>query len=379
MVIGTRPEAIKLGPVIRALQADAYFKCHVCSTGQHREMLDQVLPVFGIKADVEMDLMQPGQTPNGLAARAIGALDAYLSSERPTMVLVQGDTTTAFCAALAAYYQRIAIGHVEAGLRTGDLYSPWPEEGNRLLITGLAKLHFAPSEAARQNLLRSGVRDDQVFVTGNTVIDALHMALAAIERSPPRINSIPACLQPKISGPRLVLITGHRRENFGSGLANICRAIARLARQFPQVHFVYPVHLNPQVKMAIAEIFGSGDTVAATAPPAYENVHLIDPIGYLEFIALMDRAFLILTDSGGVQEEAPSLGKPVLVMRSTTERTEAIAAGTARMVGAREEAIVEAASELLQRPEAYDRMKSAANPFGDGHASERICAILKRS
>jgi UDP-N-acetylglucosamine 2-epimerase (non-hydrolysing) len=355
-------------------------------TAQHRQMLDQVLEFFAIEPDTDLDLMRPNQTLGGLTARAIEALDKYFSTEKPDLVLVQGDTTTVFCATLAAFYHRIPVGHVEAGLRTGNLQSPWPEEANRVLTTRLATLHFAPTETNRQNLLKEGVSDDRIYVTGNTVIDALLFAVERVRKSPPHIPALPDFLQPTASdpqpstlNPQLVLITGHRRENFGKGFEQICRALVDLAKRFPHVQFVYPVHLNPNVRAPVQRILGDGNSALRTPHSALENVHLIEPLSYPEFVSLMDHATLILTDSGGVQEEAPSLGKPVLVMRETTERPEGVQAGTVKLVGADSARIVAETARLLEDPGAYAAMARAANPYGDGHASERIVKVVVRA
>ncbi|MBC8478232.1 UDP-N-acetylglucosamine 2-epimerase (non-hydrolyzing) [bacterium] len=364
VIFGTRPEAIKLAPVILALQRHPDLACHVCVTAQHRELLDQVLEVFGIVPDVDLNLMQPGQTLAGLTARALEGLDSYLKDYQPDLVLVQGDTTTVLCGALAAYYHQIPVGHVEAGLRTGNLYSPWPEEGNRLLASQLTALHFAPTERNRRNLLQEHVAADRIIVTGNTVIDALLLALERIDENAPHVEGLPPFLQPdSTTGERIVLITGHRRESFGRGFRNICQAIAELAGRHPDVHFVYPVHLNPQVHEPVQQILGENKL---------QNVHLIAPLDYLPFVALMNRSYLILTDSGGLQEEAPSLGKPVLVMRDTTERPEAVEAGSVRLVGTDREAIITGVTELLTNPLVYQAMSQVNNPYGDGKASERI-------
>ncbi len=363
VVFGTRPEAIKLAPVVLALKADARFECDVCVTAQHREMLDQVLEVFGIVPDTDLDLMVPEQTLAGLTARAVENLDRYLGQAKPGLVLVQGDTTTTFCSALAAFYHHVPVGHVEAGLRTGNLESPWPEEANRILTTRLTALHFAPTEINRQNLLREGIPDGRIVVTGNTVIDALFLALQLVKKHPPEVAGLPHSVV-RGSGP-LVLITGHRRENFGSGFDSICQAIAELAARFPDTAFVYPVHLNPNVRRPVDEILRSAGT---------RNVHLIEPLPYLPFVAMMSRATVILSDSGGVQEEAPSLGKPVLVMRDTTERPEAVTAGTVKLVGTDQRTIVEETSRLLTDRTAYDAMARAMNPYGDGKATGRILA-----
>jgi UDP-N-acetylglucosamine 2-epimerase (non-hydrolysing) len=383
IIIGTRPEAIKLAPVVLRFQAEDSVDCRVCVTGQHRQMLDPVLQLFGLQPDTDLDLMRPNQSLAALSARALARLDQYLEAEKPDLVLVQGDTTTAFCAGLAAFYQRIPFGHVEAGLRTGDLQAPWPEEANRVLTSRLATLHFAPTESARRNLLREGVSDSAVTVTGNTVIDALFIALAQVRAHPPRIAGLPDFLQPCQPGatrnPRMVLITGHRRENFGAGLENICSAIAELAQRFPDVQFVYPVHLNPNVREPVMRLLGANCATEPASPSrsCAANIHLIDPLSYLSFVGLMDRATLILTDSGGVQEEAPSLGKPVLVMREITERPEAVAAGTVRLVGTDREEIVNGVSKLLADSAAYGVMARAHNPYGDGQAAGRIVKVCR--
>ena len=364
VIFGTRPEAIKLAPVILTLKREPSITCHVCVTGQHRQMLDQVLAVFGIIPDADLNLMIPNQTLAGLTARAIDAIDRYLQVEKPDLVMVQGDTTTVFCAALAAFYHRIPVAHVEAGLRTGNMSSPWPEEANRVLTTRLTALHFAPTKDARQHLLREGVADQNIFVTGNTVIDALFIALEKVHARPPAIPGLPA--EVLADGCPMVLITGHRRENFGGGFENICQAIAELARRFPATHFVYPVHLNPNVREPVQRVLRSGGL--------HHNVHLLEPLSYLPFVAMMERATLILTDSGGVQEEAPSLGKPVLVMRDTTERPEAVTAGTVKLVGTDFETIVSQVSRLLTDQSEYLQMSRAHNPYGDGQAGSRIVA-----
>jgi len=361
VIFGTRPEAIKLAPVILALKADPQFDCRVCVTAQHREMLDQVLQAFEIVPDVDLNLMQPNQTLAGLTARAIESLDRYLSEEQPDMVMVQGDTTTVFCAALAAFYHHIPIGHVEAGLRTHNLNSPWPEEANRVLTSHLADLHFAPTATSRENLLKEGIHAERIHVTGNTVIDALFIALDKIKHTPPSIPGLPQQLLHQDSKEQLILITGHRRENFGNGFKNICQAISLLAARFPQSAFFYPVHLNPNVQKPVYDLL-------AGRP----NIHLISPLDYLPFVALMNRATLILTDSGGVQEEAPSLGKPVLVMRDTTERPEAVEMGTVKLVGTNLKVIVEETTTLLTDQKAYAAMANAVNPYGDGKATARL-------
>lgn len=367
IIFGTRPEAIKLCPVVLALKASPAFDCKACVTGQHREMLQQVLDVFGVVPDKDLALMRPNQTLGGLTSRAIAAIDEYLAEEKPDIVMVQGDTTTVLAGALAAFYHHIPVAHVEAGLRTWNLESPWPEEANRVLTTRLAKWHFCPTESNKTNLLKEGVPEKDIYVTGNTVIDALLTAIEKVKANAPEIDGLPKDLMG--SEERMVLITGHRRENFGEGFENICTAIKNLAERFPETHFVYPVHLNPNVREPVGRILGHH---------CGKNVHLIEPQSYLPFVALMNRAYLILTDSGGVQEEAPSLGKPVLVMRNTTERPEAVYAGTVKLIGTAQDAIECECATLLSDDHAYSKMAASANPYGDGRAVERIIGVLKR-
>ena len=354
VIFGTRPEAIKLCPVVLALKSNPAFNCRVCVTGQHREMLQQVLDVFSVVPDEDLALMQPNQTLGGLTSRAIAAIDNYLAKEKPDIVMVQGDTTTVLAGALAAFYHHIPVAHVEAGLRTWNMESPWPEEANRVLTTRLAKWHFCPTDNNKANLLREGVDPLGIHVTGNTVIDALMIAKEKVRDF--------------ADGKRRVLITGHRRENFGSGFEHICMAIKRLASDFSDVEFIYPVHLNPNVQEPVHRLLDG-----------LSNVSLIAPQPYLPFVELMKNAYLILTDSGGVQEEAPSLGKPVLVMRDTTERPEAVAAGAVKLVGTDAEEIHRETRILLTNHEAYTRMATAINPYGDGHAVSRIVDILSRT
>jgi UDP-N-acetylglucosamine 2-epimerase (non-hydrolysing) len=370
VIFGTRPEAIKLAPIILALRRDPRHQCHVCVTAQHREMLDQILEIFEIVPEADLNLMKPGQTLAGLTASAMTALDAYLAKEKPDLILVQGDTTTVFVASLAAFYHRIPVGHVEAGLRTGDMSAPWPEEANRVLTSDLAALHFVPTSLSRQNLLHEGIPAEKIFITGNTVIDALFLAVDKIRLAPPAIPG----LNPAIAGSSapLVLITGHRRESFGEKLRATCEAIFDLATQFPHVQFVYPVHLNPNVRSGVAEVLGGAENGSSKRG----NIHLIEPMSYLPFVALMERSTLILTDSGGIQEEAPSLGKPVLVTRETTERPEALSAGTAKLVGTDHDKIVSEVSRLLTDTAYYDTMARAHNPYGDGKATEKIVAAI---
>jgi UDP-N-acetylglucosamine 2-epimerase (non-hydrolysing) len=370
VIIGTRPEAIKMSPVVTALKKVDSIRCRVCITGQHREMVDPILHAFGIVPDSALNVMERDQSLAGLTARAIIGVDQYLCTQRPDLVLVQGDTTTVLSATLASFYLHIPVGHLEAGLRTGTLAAPWPEEANRVLTARLATLHFAPTATAKSNLLAEGIPEASITVTGNTVVDALLQAADHVRRNTTEVDSSLACypnLTNVIRGKnRIVLITGHRRENFGDGLHNICDAIRELASEFPDVHFVYPVHLNPNVRRIVERMLGDG----SAGTPA--NVHLLEPLSYLPFVALMDRATLILTDSGGIQEEAPSLGKPVLVLRDATERPEAVAAGTARVVGTEAANIMRHVRQLLSDAAAYRMMAVSRNPFGDGQASRRI-------
>ena len=364
IIFGTRPEAIKLAPVILELKKYKEFEVSVCVTAQHREMLDQVLEVFDIKPEVDLNIMKANQTLSGLTSQAITLLDKYLSEYKPDIIFVQGDTTTVFAASLAAFYHRIKIGHVEAGLRTWNKFSPYPEEINRVLTTKLADLHFAPTNLSKENLLKDGVCEDKIFVTGNTVIDALLIAREKINHKNISIPGLPVNLL-KEKDNKIILITGHRRENFGEGFDNICQAIAELAKEFKDYHFIYPVHLNPNVRKPVFEILSK-----------QENIFLIEPLNYLPFIFLMDKAKIILTDSGGVQEEAPSLGKPVLVMRETTERPEGVDAGTVKVVGTQKQKIVEETKTLLKNKSEYSKMANAVNPYGDGLSAIRIKDIL---
>lgn len=381
VVFGTRPEAIKLAPVILALRAEPDITCRVCVTGQHRTMLDQVLKIFEIQPDNDLSLMRPAQTLAGLTAASIKALDQYFAQEKPDLVLVQGDTTTVLCAALSAFYRKIPVGHVEAGLRTWNLDAPWPEEANRVLTTRLASVHFAPTEQSRANLLKEGVPDSAIHVTGNTVVDALSIALKKLETCEIDIPGLPGDSLDSFGDAPVVLITGHRRESFGQGFENICRAIAELARRFPSVHFVYPVHLNPNVWKPVYRLLShdprhclSGLNGSRTLP----NIHLLEPLEYLPFVALMNRSNLILTDSGGVQEEAPSLRKTVLVMRDTTERPEVVQAGAVRLVGTSKDRIVDASSAFLLRDVHGDEPPLADNPYGNGGAAMLIVYECKR-
>jgi len=365
VVFGTRPEAIKMAPVVKRLQATQGFETHVCVTGQHREMLDQVLALFDIVPDHDLNIMKPGQDLTDITARILTALRDVLKDGGYDRLLVHGDTTTTMAASLAAFYAQIPVGHVEAGLRTGDIYAPWPEEMNRSLVGRIARLHFAPTETARAALRAENVPDEAIFVTGNTVIDALQDVVARFE-SEPALNAEMAAKFPFIDpDKRLILVTGHRRENFGQGFENICLALREITEQ-SDAQILYPVHLNPNVQEPVKRILGDNTAV-----------HLIDPLDYLPFVWLMSRSHLIITDSGGVQEEAPSLGKPVLVMRDTTERPEAVEAGTVLLVGTDAARIRDAALTLLRDPQAYQAMARALNPYGDGQASARIADALQ--
>lgn len=360
-----------MAPVLIELEKYPGEFCNlVCVTGQHREMLDQVLDLFVIRPDHDLKVMTPGQDLFDVTGKVLLGLKAILGVENPDLVLVHGDTTTAMVAALAAYYCRIPVGHVEAGLRTGNKYAPYPEEMNRAIAGVLADFHFAPTEAARQNLLRIGISDKAIFVTGNTVVDALISTVALLERTPDVRKRCEELFHFLDASRKLILVTGHRRENFGEGFGNICQALAGIARQCPETEIVYPVHLNPNVREPVQRLLG--DMVGSG------RVHLIDPVEYLHFVYLMYRSHIILTDSGGVQEEAPSLGKPVLVMRETTERMEAIKAGTARLVGTDRDKIVNETKRLLQDDQAYRLMSAAANPFGDGTAAANIVAAIRQ-
>ncbi|MCC8380306.1 non-hydrolyzing UDP-N-acetylglucosamine 2-epimerase [Xenorhabdus sp. PB30.3] len=367
-VFGTRPEAIKMAPLVHALAEDSDFEAKVCVTAQHREMLDQVLNLFGIKPDFDLNIMKKGQDLTDITCRILESIKPVLNEFRPDVVLVHGDTTTTMATSLAAFYQRIPVGHVEAGLRTGDLYSPWPEEANRKIAGHLATYHFAPTENSRSNLLQESIADKAVFVTGNTVIDALLWVRDRIMHDDILRGQL-AELYPFIDpAKKMILVTGHRRENFGGGFERICEALAQIARMHPDVQVVYPVHLNPNVCEPVKRILHGID-----------NIILISPQDYLPFVYLMDHAYLILTDSGGIQEEAPSLGKPVLVMRNTTERPEAADAGTVRLVGTKTQTIVDEVTRLLTDDSAYQQMSRAHNPYGDGKACQKILEILKKN
>jgi UDP-N-acetylglucosamine 2-epimerase (non-hydrolysing) len=365
-IFGTRPEAIKMAPVVKQLMSlPTHFDTRVCVTGQHRQMLDQVLDLFEIKPDFDLAIMKPGQDLASVTAAILGGLNDLFQNKPPDVVLVHGDTATTFAATLAAYYHKIPVAHVEAGLRTGDIYSPWPEEANRKLTGVLAQFHFAPTNVSRENLLREGCDDATIFVTGNTVIDALLTIVEKLKSEPTLRKKFEKQFEFLKLDRRLILVTGHRRESFGGGFERICKALVDLAREFPDVEILYPVHLNPNVREPVGRLLSD-----------ISNVHLIEPLDYLPFVYLMNRAYIILTDSGGIQEEAPSLGKPVLVMRDTTERPEAVEAGTVRLVGTDSEKIFGALSELLSDKDAYERMSFAHNPYGDGKAAQRISKIL---
>lgn len=378
LVFGTRPEAIKMAPLVKAFQAASdSFRTLVCVTGQHREMLDQVLHIFDIQPDYDLNIMKQGQDLYDVTSRVLLGLREVLKEARPDVVLVHGDTTTSTAAALAAFYAQIPVGHVEAGLRTHNIYSPWPEEMNRQLTGRIATWHFAPTPLSRQNLLAENVADSQITVTGNTVIDALYWVVDKIKHDATLAQQLDAELQRAgydvqrlADGRKLVLITGHRRENFGDGFIHMCTAIKDLTQRYPQVDFVYPMHLNPNVRKPIHEVFGQDLT-------GLGNMFFIEPLEYLSFVHLMEKSHIVLTDSGGIQEEAPGLGKPVLVMRDTTERPEALTAGTVKLVGTDYAKIVGEVSTLLEDTAAYERMSKAVNPYGDGLACGRIVETLK--
>ncbi|UCN00606.1 UDP-N-acetylglucosamine 2-epimerase (non-hydrolyzing) [Sulfurimonas sp. SWIR-19] len=369
LVFGTRPEAIKMAPLVKAFELEKGIESRVCVTAQHREMLDQVLQIFDIHPWYDLNLMKSGQDLYDITAKVLLGMKNILAEFKPDIVLVHGDTTTTSAASLAAFYQKIKIGHVEAGLRTGDIYSPWPEEANRQITGVLANYHFSPTNASRENLLRENKKPENIVVTGNTVIDALFLALSKIENSETLKNTIETKInaQYQISEhKKIILVTGHRRENFGKGFIDICEALKEIALENPQVDIVYPVHLNPNVQQPVKKILSNID-----------NIFLIEPLEYESFIYLMNKSYFIITDSGGVQEEAPSLGKPVLVMRETTERPEAVEAGTVKLVGTSKKTIVDKAIRLLKNQKAYEEMSKAHNPYGDGFASKHIVEYLK--
>ena len=379
LVFGTRPEAIKMAPLVMELQKQKErIETVVCVTGQHREMLDQVLEIFDIKPDYDLNIMKRGQDLYDVTARVLTGMREVLKEIKPDIVLVHGDTTTSTAAALAAFYQQIPVGHVEAGLRTHNIYSPWPEEMNRLLTGRLATYHFSPTPLSRNNLIKESINDRNIIVTGNTVIDALYWVVDKIKNNKELDNELESVLSKAgydvnrlDNGKKLVLITGHRRENFGDGFINMCTAIKDLTIKHPNVDFVYPMHLNPNVRKPIHEVFGEDLS-------HLENMFFIEPLEYLSFVYLMEKSTIVLTDSGGIQEEAPGLGKPVLVMRDTTERPEALAAGTVRLVGTDYDKIVSEVSALLDDTVYYDTMSKAVNPYGDGLACGRIVEFLNR-
>jgi len=371
LVFGTRPEAIKMAPLVKVLKEDKDLDAKVCVTAQHREMLDQVLDLFDITPEYDLNLMKPGQDLYDITANVLLGMKDVLSDFKPDVVLVHGDTTTTSATALSSFYQKIKVGHVEAGLRTGDIYSPWPEEANRQITGVLANYHFAPTETSKENLVKENKDSNNIIVTGNTVIDALFLALKKIESDKileSKIISEIASQYPLKEGKKIILVTGHRRENFGQGFINICNSLKTLALNNPDIDIVYPVHLNPNVQKPVKEILADVD-----------NIYLIDPLQYEQFIYMMNRSHFIITDSGGVQEEAPSLGKPVLVMRDTTERPEAVEAGTVKLVGTDPEVIITEAQKLLDDKEEYEKMSKAHNPYGDGKASKRIVEFLKEN
>lgn len=378
LVFGTRPEAIKMAPLVKEFQKNLEdFQTVVCVTGQHRQMLDQLLDIFGIQPDYDLDIMKQGQDLYDVTSRVLVGMRDVLKEVRPDVVLVHGDTTTSTAAALAAFYLQIPVGHVEAGLRTHDIYSPWPEEMNRQITGRIATYHFAPTLLSQQNLMKEGVSPDSIVVTGNTVIDALLQVVRKIKTDGALERELVASLQNGgydmnrlAKGKKLVLITGHRRENFGDGFINICMAIRCLNDKYPEVDFVYPMHLNPNVRKPIHEVFGDDLN-------GFGNLFFIEPLGYLNFVYLMEKSSIVLTDSGGIQEEAPGLGKPVLVMRNTTERPEALEAGTVKLVGTNYDKIVLEVSALLDDEDCYNQMSQAVNPYGDGSACERIINALR--
>lgn len=364
-IFGTRPEAIKMAPLVRALDAEHNINAKICVTAQHREMLDQVLNLFEIKPDYDLNIMKPGQSLSDVTTNILQGLSPILEEFQPDLVLVHGDTATTLSSSLAAFYQQIPVGHVEAGLRTGDLSSPWPEEGNRRLTSAITALHFSPTAASQQNLLNEGVNAKQVSVTGNTVIDALFMIKNKIKNNDKFTESLKSVFPERDESKKLILITGHRRESFGDGFERICKALAEIAMKYPEIQLLYPMHLNPNVREPVNRIL-----------KGINNIFLIEPQDYLPFVYLMAQASIIVTDSGGVQEEAPSLGKPVLVMRDTTERPEAVEAGTVKLVGTNTARIINEVDILLTNKEEYNKMSLAHNPYGDGKACQRIIETI---
>lgn len=368
LVFGTRPEAIKMAPLALLLKKDNAFETKVCVTGQHRQMLDQVLELFNLTPDFDLNLMKPGQTLSDVTSGVLKGLEAVFAEWLPDVVLVHGDTATTFAASLAAYYHKVKIGHVEAGLRTGDIYSPWPEEANRKLTGALANYHFAPTQSSYNNLIKENINPENITITGNTVIDALLKVKEKVETDHKIIADFKTQFSFLDESKKLILVTGHRRENFGQGFLNICQALANIAQKYSDVQIVYPVHLNPNVQKPVNELLSG-----------ISNIHLIAPQDYLPFVYLMNRSYLILTDSGGIQEEAPSLGKPVLVMRDTTERPEAVEAGTVKLVGTDADLIEKSVTDLLVNTELYQQMAEAHNPYGDGTACQQIIEFLKNN
>ena len=366
-VFGTRPEAIKMAPLVKSLESDVRFQAKVCVTAQHREMLDQVLDIFDIIPDYDLDIMKPGQTLSGVTSSILKGMEVVFKKFKPDYVLVHGDTATTFATSLAAYYHQIPVRHVEAGLRTGNIYSPWPEEANRKLTGVLANIHFAPTTTSKNNLVKEGILPETIHVTGNTVIDALFLAKEIIETNETQREKFEQQFKFLDLRKKLVLVTGHRRESFGGGFERICEALKNIAIENPNVEIIYPVHLNPNVQEPVKRLISG-----------VKNIHLIEPIEYLPFIYLMDRSDVILTDSGGIQEEAPSLGKPVLVMRDTTERPEAVLAGTVKLVGTNVDKITNQINQLLSDKAYYSNMSRAHNPYGDGNACIQICEVLSK-
>lgn len=368
LIFGTRPEAIKMLPLYHELKKNNNISVSLCVTGQHRNMLDQVLNLFNVKPDFDLKIMQPKQDLTDISIKILSGLRALFESFKPDLVLVHGDTATTFATSLACYYQKIKVGHVEAGLRTNDLYSPWPEEANRRLTSVLSHFNFAPTDDSKRNLLKENFSSDNIYVTGNTVIDALYFVVNKIRNDIDINNELEKQFEFLDFSKKVILITGHRRENFGEGFENICAAVNDLAETHQNIQFVYPMHLNPNVREPVKKYLSNKD-----------NIFLIEPLDYLPFVYLMDMSFLILTDSGGIQEEAPSLGKPVLVMRNTTERPEAVDAGTVRLVGTNTKLIVDNVNELIADIELYSKMSRLHNPYGDGKASERIAKIISEN
>lgn len=369
MVFGTRPEAIKMAPLALQLKENKeFFETKVCVTGQHRQMLDQVLELFHLTPDFDLNLMKPGQTLSDITSGVLKGLEDVFSEWLPDIVLVHGDTATTFAASLAAYYHKVKVGHVEAGLRTGDIYSPWPEEANRKLTGSLANYHFAPTQSSYNNLIKENINPGNITITGNTVIDALLKVKEKVETDQKIIVDFNTKFDFLDVNKKLILVTGHRRENFGQGFLNICQALVSIARKYNDIQIVYPVHLNPNVQKPVNELLAG-----------ISNIHLIEPQDYLPFVYLMNRSYLILTDSGGIQEEAPSLGKPVLVMRDTTERPEAVQAGTVKLVGTDADVIEKSVTDLIENTELYKQMAEAHNPYGDGTACQQIIEFLKNN